>query len=172
LLQATLPFSTVLPAVASTRDWLKTFPRLDGLALAPLRAPAGLSWAALIAGAIALAAIGLWPEQLFSMLWIAPLLVLLGLQQLLLGDTLLAPVARGDLRPLLQPALAGLVCGLCWELWNYGSLAKWHYSIPYVQRFAVFEMPVLGYAGYLPFGVECAVVTDLVARAIEGRRAI
>jgi hypothetical protein len=26
----------------------------------------------------------------------------------------------------------------------------------------VFEMPVLGYAGYLPFGVECAVAAETV----------
>jgi hypothetical protein len=54
------------------------------------------------------------------------------------------------LRPLLQPALAALVCGFFWEMWNYGSLAKWHYSIPYASAFYVFEMPLLGYAGYLP----------------------
>jgi len=53
-----------------------------------------------------------------------------------------------------------------WELWNWGSLAKWTYSVPYVQRFQLFEMPLLGYAGYLPFGLECALVMDLVARVL------
>jgi hypothetical protein len=38
-----------------------------------------------------------------------------------------------------------------------------------VQRFHVFEMPLLGYAGYLPFGVECALIMQLVATLIEGR---
>ena len=52
--------------------------------------------------------------------------------------------------------LAGLVCGFFWELWNICSLAKWIYSVPFVDRFHVFEMPLLGYAGYLPFGIECA----------------
>jgi hypothetical protein len=33
-----------------------------------------------------------------------------------------------------------------------------------VQHFHVFEMPLLGYAGYLPFGLECALAADLVAR--------
>jgi len=87
------------------------------------------------------------------------------------GETLFGWLRYGDWRPLLQPALAALICGLLWELWNFGSLAKWHYSIPYVQRFRVFEMPLLGYAGYLPFGVECALVMDLVARCIDGRKA-
>jgi hypothetical protein len=28
--------------------------------------------------------------------------------------------------------------------------------------FHLFEMPILGYAGYLPFGLECAVIIDFV----------
>jgi hypothetical protein len=54
-------------------------------------------------------------------------------------------------------------------MWNYGALAQWHYSIPYAQRFRIFEMPLLGYAGYLPFGVMCALVLDLVAWIVERR---
>jgi hypothetical protein len=169
-LQGTLPFSTVLPAVASTTAWLQTFPRLAALALPAVRGHVAFAWAALLTGALALAGIGIWPNALYSMLWLAPLLILLGLHQLLLGETLLAPIAHGDWRPLLQAALAGLTCGFLWELWNYGSLAKWHYSIPYVQRFHLFEMPLIGYAGYLPFGVTCALVVDLVARLVERRR--
>jgi hypothetical protein len=103
------------------------------------------------------------------MLWLGPLLILLGLQTLLLDETLLAPLARGDWCPLLQPALAALLCGLLWEFWNWGSLARWHYSVPYVQRFHLFEMPLLGYAGYLPFGVTCALAADTLARLVERR---
>lgn len=172
-LQATLPFSSVLPAVASTWAWLKTFPRFDAMGGSmPLNAPSftrAWAWVALVIGVLALAGIALWPQALFSLLWLAPLPVLLGLQKLFLGETLLAPLARGDWRALLQPAAAALVCGFFWELWNSGSLAQWHYAIPYVQRFHLFEMPLLGYSGYLPFGVECAVVMDLLARTVEGR---
>jgi len=167
--QGTLPFATVLPAVASTRAWLASFPRLDALALPPLRGHRALAWAALVCGILALAALGLWPGQLFALLWLAPLLVLAGLQKLVTGETLFAPLARGDWRPVLLPALAALVCGVFWELWNWGSAAQWHYSVPYVQRFHVFEMPLLGYAGYLPFGVECALAADLVARLSRRR---
>ena len=168
-IQATLPFSTVLPAVASTWGWLRLFPRLDAMALPALGGHKALAWFTLAVGLLSLACIGIWPDRLFPMLWLAPLLVLCGLQSLLLGETLFAPLQRGDWRLVLQPALAGLICGALWEMWNYGSLAKWHYSIPYVQCFSLFEMPLLGYAGYLPFGVECALVMDLVARSVERR---
>lgn len=168
-LQASLPFSTVLPAVASTWAWLRQFPRLESMALPALRRHATLARLALPAGLLALVCVGIWPETLFPMLWVAPVLVLWALQVLLLGETVLTPLQHGDWRPLLQPALAALICGLLWELWNFGSLAKWHYNIPYVQRFFIFEMPLLGYAGYLPFGIECALVMDLVARHVERR---
>ncbi len=118
----------------------------------------------MLIGSLLLVALPIWREALFPALWLAPLLVFAALQYLLTGETLLAPLAHGDWRPVLQPAAAALVCGFFWEMWNYGSLAKWHYSIPYVQRFPLFEMPLLGYAGYLPFGVECALVLQLTAR--------
>jgi hypothetical protein len=165
-LQATLPFSTVLPAVASAWHWLRVFPRLETIGLPPIAGSAALAWFALAFGIAALLGIGLQPDALFSMLWLAPLMLLAGLQRLLAGASFFAPLAQGDWRPLLQPALAALVCGLFWELWNWDSLAKWTYSVPYVQRFEIFEMPLLGYAGYLPFGLECALVMDLVARAL------
>ena len=168
-LQATLPFSTVLPAVASTLAWLRQFPRIEALALPPAPMSPALAWLALAAGAASLAAIGLSPERFYAALWIGPPLVFCALQQLVLDETLLSPLARGDWRPLLQPALAALACGLFWEMWNSGSLAQWHYSIPYAQRFHIFEMPLPGYAGYLPFGVMCALVLDLVARIVERR---
>jgi hypothetical protein len=169
--QGTLPFSTVLPAVASTWVWLSHFRRLQVMRLPAIDGHAMLAWVALLVGLLALMGIGIWPDTLFPMLWLAPLLILCALQQLLLGETLLASLQHGDWRPVLQPALAGLICGSLWELWNYGSLAKWQYSIPYVQRFHLFEMPLLGYLGYLPFGIVCALAMDLVARSVE-RRAV
>jgi hypothetical protein len=168
-LQDTLPFTTVLLAVLSTWAWLKSFPRLDTMRLSPVQPPAWFAWPALALGAFGLIGIGLCPDKFYFMLWTAPLLLLLGFQQVLMGETLLTPLTRGDWRPLLQPPLAALYCGFFWEMWNWGSLARWHYNIPYVERFHLFEMPLLGYAGYLPFGVECAVVIDLVAR-MKGRR--
>lgn len=170
-LQATLPFATVLPAVASAWHWLQLSPRLDTRGLPPLEEPHALAWLALAFACGGLAGIALWPDAMFSMLWLAPLALLAALQRLLTGESFFAPLARGDWRPLLQPALAALACGFLWELWNWGSLAKWHYSVPYVQRFEIFEMPLLGYAGYLPFGLECALVMDLVARALGERGA-
>ena len=63
---------------------------------------------------------------------------------------------RGDWSPVLLLAYAALVCGCFWEMWNFASSPRWAYAVPYVNRFHLFEMPAVGYAGYLPFGPVCA----------------
>jgi hypothetical protein len=52
-------------------------------------------------------------------------------------------------------------------MWNYYSLAKWEYSIPFVHRFKIFEMPILGYAGYIPFGLVCAAIGNILQRFMD-----
>ena len=167
--QATLPFSTVLPAVLSTRDYLASFPRLSsGLSRAwpiRLRTPRRLAALTLLVAGLGLAGIGVWPEHLYPLLWIAPLLVIVSLQALRHEPTVFQPLADGDWSGVWLAALAALVCGFFWELWNYKSLAHWEYSIAYVGRFEIFHMPLLGYAGYLPFGLECLAVASLLDRA-------
>lgn len=164
--QATLPFATVLPAVLGTRECLASCPRLSvGLTRAWcarfLSSPV-VAWASLLVAGVGLAAIGVWPNSLFSLLWLAPLLLITSLQIIMEESSILDSPAEGDWRELWQAALAGLICGFLWELWNSQSLAHWEYSVPYVHRFEIFEMPLLGYAGYLPFGIECIAIARLL----------
>jgi hypothetical protein len=167
---ATLPFATVLPAVLGLRDvltsshWLKQ--RFD--CFAPLRLRHSKPIAALILALFAggLAGIGIWPNLLFPLLWVSPLLIILCLQTLMGERHLLSQLTVGNWTPLVAAAMAALICGLFWEMWNVFSLAKWKYSIPLVHRYAVFEMPLLGYAGYLPFGLQCAVVGSLLESVV------
>lgn len=164
--QATLPFATVLPSVLGTRQWLASFPRLSaGLDKAwPVDwvRSRRSAWIALLAAAAGLTMVGVWPDALFSLLWLAPLALLVALQIIMGEASILDGPATGDWREIWQVALAGLVCGFFWEMWNYGSLAHWEYSVPFAQRFEVFHMPLLGYSGYLPFGLECLAVARLL----------
>jgi hypothetical protein len=165
-LYATLSFSTVLPAVTGTREWLLSFSWWNGMykRFLPVRisSPRLLASAVLAVSGAGLFLLGVYPNYLFALLWISPLLILLS-QQALLGEPhLFSPLTNGDWRIVLASALAALVCGVFWEMWNFYSLAKWTYHVPFVQRFQLFEMPILGYAGYLPFGLQCSVVADMV----------
>jgi hypothetical protein len=165
---ATLSFSTVLPAVLGTRDlilrtgWVqfgfKRFVTLNW------RYPHLAAWITLLLSSAGLSAIGIWPDFLFPLLWISPLLIIVSLQALMQERHILTDIARGDWRPVMAGATAALICGWFWEMWNTHSLARWVYSIPFVHRFQLFEMPILGYAGYLPFGLECTVIGAMLER--------
>jgi len=166
ILYATLSFSTVLPAVMSTRDFVLSFPFIQSKYrfFLPLRLPYPQMWGAFIfcAATAGLSCLGIWPNHLFSLLWISPLLILVSLQGIMKERNIFSPLVQGDWTGVLGCALAALICGFFWEMWNYYSLAKWTYHVPFVQRFEVFEMPILGYAGYLPFGLECVVISEMV----------
>ncbi len=164
-LRATLPFSTVLPAVLGTAELLMSYPavssglnRFKPIQLLSMKLA---SWSFLIMSCFGLFGMGLWPNYLFSLVWVGPLLLAISLQELTGRPTVLPSLAQGDWRGVWIPALAALICGFFWELWNWKSLAHWEYAIPFVHRFQLFEMPLLGYAGYLPFGLECAAIADL-----------
>jgi len=170
-LEATLAFSTVLPAVMSTGELIKTYPGLYSgmefyykLQVKSHRAAAALI---LIVSGVCLLLIPLFPEILFPLLWISPAVIILSMQSLAGEGSFAAPLASGDWRAVVVYALAAVLCGFFWEMWNYYSEARWIYSIPFVHRFRIFEMPLLGYAGYLPFGIECAVAAGLFSRKGE-----
>lgn len=168
---ATLPFSTVLPAVLGTYELLQTFPRLstglDRYKKLDLINPHPIAITVLAVASAGLMAIGIHPDYLFPLLWLSPLFILTSIQRLAGSETIFTPLRRGDWSRIFLLALSALICGLFWEMWNYFSYAKWLYSVPFVQKFHIFEMPLLGYAGYLPFGLECGVVADSFAKSSE-----
>ena len=97
-------------------------------------------------------------------------MIIICLQTLMKEPHILSVMAQGEWSDAVTAALAALVCGGFWEMWNYFSLAKWQYSIPLVDRFQIFEMPLLGYAGYLPFGLECLVIGNMLESLLNGEK--
>lgn len=173
-LLGTLPFSTVLPAVLSVREWFLSYPHIaiafrNSIPIRPPH-PKALAWVVLAVSALGLTAIGLYRDYLFPLLWVSPLLIIVSLQTLWNERHLLSDLATGNWTKLTASALAAVFCGFFWEMWNCYSLAKWKYSIPYVDRFHLFEMPILGYAGYLPFGLECALIGGIVSGLVYSRK--
>ena len=163
---ASLSFSTVLPAVLGVRElilassWFdKAFKDFMPLGFSRTKS---LAWAVLLISGAGLGLIGVWPDYFFALLWVSPLLIIISLQALMGESHVFAGIARGDWRLVVSSALAALSCGFFWEMWNYYSLSKWEYAIPFVHRYRIFEMPILGYAGYLPFGLEIAVIGKML----------
>ncbi len=161
----TIAFSTVLPAVLGTLEYLASFPRLatpfqKWHAISIFDTPNN-GWIFFLIGSLGLLTIGLWPTILFPLLWVSPLLIFVGLRMIFWKRTLFSSLASGNWVSIVLPALAALICGGFWEMWNAYSMVHWEYTIPYVHAFQVFQMPLLGYAGYLPFGLECVVIVEV-----------
>jgi hypothetical protein len=82
---------------------------------------------------------------------------------------------RGDWRPIVSLSVGALICGFFWEMWNYYSWPKWIYHTPGAQFLHVFEMPLLGYGGYVPFALELFVLRNLLWRGaprVESRELV
>ncbi|HEY7122943.1 MAG TPA: hypothetical protein VH540_03230 [Ktedonobacterales bacterium] len=154
---ATLNFTTVLPAVMEIAEFWTSFPRLRP------RMPASFigerasekTITRLIALGVACVILPcVFPRQTFILIWLSLALVLDPINNLIGRKSALAHLKARDWRFLLVLPLSGLTCGFFWEMWNSQSLPKWQYTIPYVGFGKVFEMPILGYTGYLPFALE------------------
>lgn len=172
--QATIPFATVLPAVLSTTLFLLSFKSFSRPIQFTHRSPylAGRTFWTIIGGmaSLSLMAIGNYPEILFPLLWVAPVILWVALQKWRnYTNPFLERLKHGDWTFIWASAVAALICGFFWEMWNFYSLSKWVYSVPWVQTAHIFEMPFLGYAGYLPFGLECIVISDSLAKTMNSR---
>lgn len=162
VLLATVAFSTVLPAVDVTFRLLNE--RFDGGLSVKLPLP--LAWPLLGTSTLVLFFVPVYPNELFVFVWVAPLVNGLVLAKLL---GLKGPLSERSINALARWALAALCCGFLWELWNFRSAFKWLYHIPYVEQWHLFEMPLLGFAGYLPFGVLCGLVIEWYFIAVSER---
>ncbi|RQW04609.1 MAG: hypothetical protein EH225_05665 [Calditrichaeota bacterium] len=70
--------------------------------------------------------------------------------------------SNGNLSVLFQLFLTGFIAGILWEFWNYWATAKWIYTVPILGHIKIFEMPVVGYLGFIPFAVEVFVMWETV----------
>jgi len=165
---ASLSFSTVMPAVFGTAElvssfsWLKRIRR--GLPIVPTRT---LLIGFFAAGWLMLALLLLWPLYFFPFLWLSVYFILEPLNVWRRNRSLIKYTAVGDWRPVLALWIGCLICGFFWEMWNFYSYPKWIYQIPFVDFLHVFEMPILGYGGYLPFSLELFAVYHLVTGLLK-----
>ena len=124
----------------------------------------------LLASFVGMFVTGLFPDNLFFLIWLAPPTILaITLEELGIWTPFRPIAEKGNWSPFLLFTLTYLVVGAILEAQNYVSAAHlahgvfdysfnpsyWQYSLPYVEKFKVFELPILGYFGYLPFAIYC-----------------
>ena len=154
-LLCTLSFSTVMPAVFETGELARTFRWMERAVPGPrVRPTVTLSFGLFLVGLGMLALTLAWPKYCYPFVWTSLALVLESLNRWLGRRHFLETLQQGDWRPVISLSLGALICGFFWEMWNYYSYPKWVYHTPGAQFLHIFEMPLLGYAGYIPFALE------------------
>ncbi|HCI80529.1 MAG TPA: hypothetical protein DHW02_12655 [Ktedonobacter sp.] len=166
---ASLNFSTVLPAVMETAEFLSSFnplrPRLPANDAGP-RLPRWLTIVLVAFGVISFVLPWIFPHYAFALVWLCLVFLLDPINNAVGRKSAFAHIAVHDWNFIVLP-LAGLWCGFFWEMWNYFALPKWYYTVPYIGFFKVFEMPILGFSGYLPFALELFAMYQFVLLLIR-----
>jgi hypothetical protein len=162
-LLSSLSFSTVVPAVFGTAELARSFAPIERFANGPRVARSPLLLAASLATGLAmLAAMLAWPRIFYPFLWMSGVFLLEPLAAALGRPSLLGDLERRDWRPWMALWAGTLQCGFFWEMWNAYSYPKWIYHVAGVEFAYVFEMPLLGYLGYLPFALELYLLGALI----------
>jgi len=162
-LLATISFSIVVPAVFETADLMRNFRWIDGFASGP-RIPImrAVFVGLFVVGLAMLSAMLVWPVLFYPFAWISLVLIVEPINYWSGRPYFLKELRVGDWRTVVSLAVGALVCGFFWEMWNYYSFPKWNYHIPGLGFLRIFEMPLLGYGGYIPFALELYALKNFI----------
>ncbi len=160
---ASLSFSTVIPAVfgtaelVSTMNWLKRSPK--GPEIKPTPTVLRVFF---VIGLVMLSVMFIWPKVFFPFIWLSFYFMLAPVNVWLGNRSLSEYTAVGNWKPVVALMVGTVICGFFWEMWNIYAFPKWIYHVPPFEFLYIFEMPLLGYGGYLPFGLELFAFYQLV----------
>jgi predicted flap endonuclease-1-like 5' DNA nuclease len=154
-----LSFATVIPAVLVSERALAALGLARGARIPPIRAGELLGWALQSLGVLMLALTIAWPGVFFPLAWGGVLLIVdpwVGRRDP--ERSLLADLGRGNPGRIARLLVGGFAIGLLWEVFNLGARGKWIYTVPGIEDWKLFEMPILGFLGFPFFALEAFAV--------------
>ncbi|MBN1373727.1 hypothetical protein JW962_00075 [Candidatus Dojkabacteria bacterium] len=152
-LLGSLFFSTLIPAAFEISGLLKSFNVL-GKKIKWIKLSKETPTTFFVVGIVAVALVSIWPNYFFPFLWMIGFFILDPINFWMGRDSLTKDAMKADWTRAFYLGLSMLVCGFFWEMWNFRADPKWVYEVPYVGFLKIFEMPLLGYLGYIPFAFE------------------
>jgi hypothetical protein len=167
LLGYAIAFATIMPALFLTCEFLQSH-EFFGRAWRPqIRWGRGALVTSVVVGAVFVLVPPLMPPQtrgyLWAFVWMGWFFLLEPFNYWRGVPSIYRDWQYGDLSRTLQLFGAGAVCGLLWEFWNMWAYTKWVYIFPLGQNARYFQMPLVGFLGFLPFALECFAMFHFVA---------
>jgi len=161
-------YATVLPGLFETMEVFESYGLLQNCRTRPLASSSHWYAPFVFIGLIFLLLPLLWPQFFFPLVWGGFIFLLEPLNHHFGAPSLMRQWQEGSLRTFYLLLLSGAVCGLLWEFWNYWAATKWEYTVPFVGRLKLFEMPLLGFLGFPPFAVQCYVIMNTISLCRHG----
>ena len=153
-----IAFATILPAIFETAELLQSIHLFDEFKRSNIKSinKNFLKFSIGIGAAFIILPFFFKGWWVWIMVWTSFFLFLDPINYLNKQPSIFRDIKNGNLKIPLSLALAGVVCGFLWEWWNWGAIARWQYLLPDVplREIKIFEMPILGYFGYIPFAWE------------------
>ncbi len=164
-----IAYGTVLPGLFETTELLAVFGLFKNSTCRKVRVSNRTLLLLFLLGISCLSASILFPEICFPLIWVGFAFLLDPLNYRFGGRSLLRDIEDGNPRWIYLLPIAGLICGLLWEFWNFWALSKWVYTVPFFDRIKGFEMPLPGFLGFAPFAVEAYVMYNFISLFRFGR---
>ncbi|WP_157608253.1 hypothetical protein [Thermodesulfatator atlanticus] len=162
-------FGTVLPGIFITYEFILAYGLIKEAKAPDLKdARLAYPWFILL-GILFLVLPVAYPRYFFPLVWGSFIFLLEPINHALGAPSLLREWEKGSFRKFYALLLAGLICGFLWEFWNFWAISKWIYTVPFVGKIKLFEMPVLGFLGFPPFAVECYVMMNFINLFRDGK---
>lgn len=150
-------FATITPGIFATADLIESFGWFSQAQCIKFSRLARRSM--IFFGAVCLLLPLLLPQtmarRLFILVWVGFFLLLDPINYQLGLPSLIGDFEQGRHSRPYALLFSGFVCGWLWEFWNYWAAAKWYYIFPMFQHFKIFEKPIPGYLGFMPFALDC-----------------
>ncbi len=160
---ASISFSIVIPAVFECAELTGTFKWIRNLKFGWILKPTSkliiLFW---FLGILTLILEIIFPKIFYPLIWITVYFIIEPINIKMNNRNLISYTSGGNWKPVLSLAIGCLICAFFWEMWNYYSYPKWYYYLPMVNCLHVFEMPLPGYIGYIPFSIELFAVYNFI----------
>jgi len=163
-----ISYATVLPAIFETTEFIETLGIFQKIKIKSINIKEEHNKKLLYSGLIMFSLTLLLPKYFFPLIWLCFIFIIEPINYRLSLPSIIREIRAARWIKIFNLFFAGLICGILWEMWNFNAGAKWIYNIPFVGKWKIFEMPLLGYLGFPVFALECYSIYNLFSFLNKG----